>query len=112
VEKPVDVSVLEGLVGNDPAVISEFLRDFRASSARIAADLRAACQAGQAATAGAVAHKLKSSARSVGALVLGDLCAEMEKVGKAGDIEALKALLPRFESELTAVDKYIDSLQA
>ncbi|WP_239288760.1 PAS domain S-box protein, partial [Candidatus Nitrotoga sp. 1052] len=37
---PVDVSVLEGLVGNDPAVISELLRDFRSSSVRIAAELR------------------------------------------------------------------------
>lgn len=109
-KKPVEVSVLEALVGNDPAVINEFLQDFRASSARIAADLRAACQAGEAATAGAAAHKLKSSARSVGALVLGDLCAEMERVGKAGDIQAFKELMPRFESELSVVDQYIDSL--
>ena len=110
-QRSMDVGVLEALVGNDPAVINEFLRDFRASSARIAADLRAASQAGEAVTAGATAHKLKSSARSVGALVLGDLCAEMEVAGKAGDIEAVKALLPRFESELAVVDKYIDSLQ-
>lgn len=108
-DRSMDVSVLKALVGDDPAVIDEFLRDFRASSVRIAADLRAASQAGEAATAGAVAHKLKSSARSVGALVLGDLCAEMEKAGKAGDIEAVKALLPRFESELAVVTRYIDS---
>ncbi|MDN5836380.1 MAG: response regulator, partial [Nitrosospira sp.] len=112
VGKPVDVSVLEALVGNDPAMIDEFLRDFRASSARIAADLSAAAEAGHAETAGAAAHKLKSSARSVGAMALGELCAEMEKAGKAGDMKAVKALLPRFESELTAVDNYIDSLQA
>ncbi|MEO7559215.1 MAG: response regulator, partial [Nitrosospira sp.] len=110
-QRSMDVGVLEALVGNDPAVINEFLRDFRASSARIAADLRAASQAGEATTAGAAAHKLKSSARSVGALVLGDLCAEMEAAGKAGDIEAVKALLPRFESELAVVDKYIDLSQ-
>ena len=108
-ERPVEVSVLEGLVGNDPVVISEFLRDFRTSSARIAADLRAACQAGQTATAGAAAHKLKSSARSVGARRLGELCAEMEKMCKAGDIQALNTLLVGFEAELAAVDNYIDS---
>ena len=104
---PVDVRVLEALVGNDPAVISEFLQDFRASSAKIATELRTAYQTGQTAAIGAAAHKLKSSARSVGALALGELCAQMEQAGKAGDTAALAALLPRFEAELAAVDKYI-----
>ena len=109
-EGPVDVHVLEALVGDDPAVISEFLRDFRASSAKIAVELRVAYQAGQTAAVGAAAHKLKSSARSVGALALGELCAQMEQAGKAGDTTALMALLPRFEAELAAVNKYIGSL--
>ncbi len=107
---PVDVRVLEALVGDDPAVIGEFLQDFRASSAKIALELRTAYQAGQTAAVGAAAHKLKSSARSVGALALGELCAQMEQAGKAGDTAALAALLPRFEAELAAVDKYIGSL--
>jgi HPt (histidine-containing phosphotransfer) domain-containing protein len=111
VQKPVDVNVLKELVGDDPTVTSEFLRDFRTSSEKIAADLRSACQGGQAKIAGATAHKLKSSARAVGALALGELCAEMEQAGKAGDTQALNALLPRFESELAAVNQYIDSLQ-
>ncbi len=104
---PVDVRVLEALVGDDPVVIGEFLRDFRASSAKIALELRAAYQAGQAAVVAAAAHKLKSSARSVGALALGELCAQMEQAGKAGDTATLTVLLPRFEIELAAVDKYI-----
>ncbi|MDO8436891.1 MAG: PAS domain S-box protein [Nitrosomonadaceae bacterium] len=110
IEGPVDVHVLEALVGDDPAVISEFLQDFRASSAKIAVELRTAYQAGQTAAVGAAAHKLKSSARSVGALALGELCAQMEQAGKAGDTAALTALLPRFETELAAVDKYIAAL--
>jgi two-component system sensor histidine kinase/response regulator len=92
-------------------VISEFLHDFRASSGRIAAEIRNSSQMKQAQDAGAAAHKLKSSARSVGALGLGELCAEMEQAGKANDMLALNALLPRFETELRAVDTYIDSLQ-
>jgi CheY-like chemotaxis protein/HPt (histidine-containing phosphotransfer) domain-containing protein len=111
-KKPVDVSVLEGLVGKDPAVISEFLHDFRVSSARTAMDLRAACEASQPAPAAAAAHKLKSSARSVGALALGELCDSMEQAGKAGEMEALKELLPRFELELSSVSNYIDSLKS
>jgi CheY-like chemotaxis protein/HPt (histidine-containing phosphotransfer) domain-containing protein len=110
-KKPVDVSILESLVGNDAAVVSEFLHDFRVSSARTAMDLRTACEGGQPAPAAAAAHKLKSSARSVGALALGELCAEMEQAGKAGDMDALKELLPRFELELASVNSYIDSLE-
>jgi|GEM_PF-665980 len=108
--KPVDVSILEELVGKDPAVISELLLDFRSSSATIAAELRTACQAGQAAAVSAAAHKLKSSARSVGALALGELCAEMDQAGKAGDTKALEVLLPRFEAEMAIVDEYLGSL--
>jgi two-component system sensor histidine kinase/response regulator len=108
--KPLDVQVLEQLVGDDPAVISEFLRDFRTSSRKAAADLRAACTTGQAETAGAIAHKLKSSSRSVGALPLGEICAQMEQAGRTGDVGRLNELLPSFESELATVDKQIDSL--
>ena len=107
---PVDVSVLKTLVGDDVAVVREFLHDFRASSARIAAELRAACQRGEATATGAAAHNLKSSARSVGALKLGDLCAEMEQAGKAGENETLAVLLPGFEQELVAVEGCLDSL--
>jgi CheY-like chemotaxis protein/HPt (histidine-containing phosphotransfer) domain-containing protein len=108
-KKPVDISVLEGLVGNEPEIVQEFLHDFRASSGRIAGELRSACEAGDPQAAGAAAHKLKSSARSVGALELGELSARMEQAGKAGDIEGLKVLLPQFDAELAAVDAYIRS---
>jgi len=107
---PVDVSVLAGLVGNDPAVIHELLQDFRVSAAKTASELRAACAAGQAAVAGAAAHKLKSSACSVGALALGELCAAIEQAGKAGQIDVLTALLPHFEAEMAVVDEYLGSL--
>ncbi|MHB1053875.1 MAG: response regulator [Thiobacillus sp.] len=107
---PVDVSVLAEQVGNDQAVIHELLQDFRVSAAKIAMELRASCAAGQTTAAGAAAHKLKSSARSVGALALGELCAEIEQAGNAGDTEALTALLPRFEAEMAVVDAYLGAL--
>ena len=103
----VDVNVLKALIGDDGAMVREFLHDFRISAAKIAMELRTACAAGQATAAGALAHKLKSSARSVGALALGELCAGMEKAGKAGDTETLEALLPRFEQELLSVESFI-----
>ena len=107
---PVDVGVLKALVGDDPAVIRELLHDFRLSAAERAAELRSACAAGQATATGAAAHKLKSSARSVGALALGELCDAMEQAGKTGQVEALTVLLPRFEAEMAAVNEYLGSL--
>jgi PAS domain S-box-containing protein len=100
----VDVGVLKALVGDDPAVIRELLHDFRVGAATSAAELRAACANGQVAQAGALLHKLKSSARSVGALALGELCAEMERACEAGDTNALTALLPVFEQEMASVE--------
>ena len=105
----VDVNMLKALIGDDEALTREFLHDFRLSADKIAAELRIACMAGQTAVAGALAHKLKSSARSVGALVLGELCAAMEQAGKGGHADTLAALLPRFEAEIAAVDKYLGS---
>ena len=105
---PVDVKVLIGLVGDDPDLVREFLQDFRVSAAKIAAELRAGCAVGQTTAVVAAAHKLKSSARSVGAVALGELCAAMEEEGKAGDSNALAVLLPRFEAEMAVVNQYLD----
>jgi CheY-like chemotaxis protein len=110
VSKPLDVAVLAALVGDNPEVIGEFLEDFRRSARQCAAELRSAITAGRAAQAGALAHRLKSSARSVGALRLGELCAEIEQAGNVGQIEVLAALLPRFETEMAAVGEYLNAL--
>lgn len=105
---PVDVNVLKALVGDDEATIRDFLNSFRLNSKIVAAELRTACTAGQTSAAGALAHKLKSSARSVGALALGELCAEMEQAGKAGNADAMAALLPKFEQEQANVERFLE----
>jgi CheY-like chemotaxis protein/HPt (histidine-containing phosphotransfer) domain-containing protein/two-component sensor histidine kinase len=110
VSKPVDASVLAALVGDNPEIIEEFLHDFRNSATRIAAELKAAYASGHTAQVGALAHKLKSSARSVGALGLGELCDKIEQAGKSGRIELLATLLPCFEVEMAAVEDYLDTL--
>jgi PAS domain S-box-containing protein len=108
----VDVSVLESLIGDDAAMILEFLQDFQNSAATIALELKSACDHRQPVPASEQAHKLKSSARAVGALALGELCVQMEIAGRAGSTEALDTLLPRFEQELDAVNAFLDSLLA
>jgi CheY-like chemotaxis protein/HPt (histidine-containing phosphotransfer) domain-containing protein len=104
---PLDVRVLESLIGNDVDTVNQFVADFQSSAAQMTAELLGAYAAGQASHVAAQAHKLKSSARAVGALQLGELCAALERAGKTQDLPALAALMPAFEQEAVRVSLFI-----
>jgi len=103
----VEPQILEGLVGDDPIAIQRILEVFRNTFPAAAAELRDACAAGEAARVLAAAHKLKSSTRSIGALRLGNLCAEIEKASRSADGGRLKELLPRLDVEVAAVQTHL-----
>jgi CheY-like chemotaxis protein/HPt (histidine-containing phosphotransfer) domain-containing protein len=107
---PMDISVLEHLVGDDPVVVRDFLDVFRHGAVRGAADMREAFAAGELMRGGAEAHKLKSSARSVGALALGELCAELELASAARDADGLNRLLAAFDAEFDRVEHFLDAM--
>jgi signal transduction histidine kinase/HPt (histidine-containing phosphotransfer) domain-containing protein/ActR/RegA family two-component response regulator len=102
-----DVSVLEALVGSDPALIREFLEEFNVSIRRAGAELLTAVRLGHAVEAAAAAHKIKATARSVGAYPLAELCASIEDAGNASNLEGVRRLAPEFEAELRAVQNYL-----
>lgn len=104
---PVDLSVLRSLVGDDKAIVDEFLVDYLASARHLCGEMRAALTVGDTQQLSAAAHRLKSSSRSVGALALGDSCAELENFGKAGDKTALAQGMARFEAALALVEAEI-----
>ena len=108
--RPVDIQILRSLVGDDPQLLREFLQTFRTSAARIAQEVEQAYCAGSAAKTVAAVHKLKSAARSVGAMALGDLCADMEQAGAAGQIDALSMAFEHFKVEMAAVDQHLADL--
>jgi signal transduction histidine kinase/ActR/RegA family two-component response regulator len=103
----IDVRVLAALVGDDATVIREFLNDFHTSARQINHQLHTANATGDALAAGALAHQLKSAARSVGAVRLGEICAEMELAGKVADQTTLARLLPVFDTEWTRVEDFM-----
>ena len=107
---PVDVEVLRSLVGDDPELIREFLQTFRSSAARIAQEVEHAFRAGNATQTASAAHKLKSAARSVGAVELGEICADMERAGGAGQIETLIVGFDLFSREMRVVDQHLSEL--
>jgi PAS domain S-box-containing protein len=105
---PADLDVLRGLVGTDAAVIREVLQSFRNSAARCRKDIVAGTQSRSGTDAADAAHKLKSSARMIGAARLGEICAQIEAAGKAGDSELLDELLPAFVREIDGVFRFLD----
>lgn len=102
-----EVQVLRQLVGDDAETIRALLADWLESARILAADLRSARAAKNIQELAAVTHKLKSSSRSVGALALGDVCADIENVCKAGDRGMLEPLLHKFDAALGAAEREI-----
>lgn len=87
-----DAAVLTRMVGDNPARHRRLLEKFLANAQGQVADILSAATAGDCTAAGSVAHSLKSAARTVGAMQLGELCHAMEVAGKAGDGETCSAL--------------------
>jgi signal transduction histidine kinase/CheY-like chemotaxis protein/HPt (histidine-containing phosphotransfer) domain-containing protein len=94
----VDISVLKAIVGDDHETVQALLVEYVDCSAELADQLRAHLSEGRAREAAAVAHKLKSSSRSIGALPLGELCAEIEATAATADACALVQLGARFDA--------------
>jgi len=107
---PMDMRVLAELVGDEAAVIDEFVREFRVSLREGAAHIRAAALAGQTIAMAQAAHKLKSSARAMGALGLGSLCEQIEQEAGAGHTSEVAVLLTAFDAEVAMVVQYLASI--
>jgi CheY-like chemotaxis protein/HPt (histidine-containing phosphotransfer) domain-containing protein len=96
--KPIlDLRVLAELVGGESDALSEFLADYCGSLRESAEALQAAWAQGAADAVQAVAHRLKSSSHSVGALTLGQICERLETAGRRADLAAIHALMRDFE---------------
>lgn len=98
-----DPNALAQYVGDDPALISEFLRDYLESALTASDEINSAAAISDWVTVGAVGHRLKSSSRAVGALPLGECCEGLELAAEKGDERAMKDLLAEFQSHLKIV---------
>ena len=103
----VDLSIIRSLIGDDPQLLRQSLHDYLENAGESAGKIEAAAAIGDIAHVGAIAHRLKSSSRSIGALALGSLCADLENASKRGDgalvavhIEEFKRLYTELVAEL------------
>ncbi len=108
--KTVDQDVLKSLVGDATDILRELFSDYIVSARQLANELRRAYEAGDAMHVGAVAHKLKSSSRSVGALGFGDVCAELENVVKTKGCLYIAEDIRYFEETLIIVEAEINRI--
>jgi PAS domain S-box-containing protein len=105
----VDLSVLIELIGDEPAEIAEVLKTFRAVAEESSRELRKGVASRSNRIAADVAHKLKSTARSIGASRLGNICEEIEGSAEGASPDAMAGLVRGFEAELDAVFRVLDS---
>ena len=108
---PVDLGVLADLLGDDPQGVQDVLAAFRAGTAGSALAMARAHAGGEVQTMSDLAHKLKSTARAIGAVRLGQICADIEESAvthPTPHISVLDPLMADFEIELRAVHAFLD----
>ncbi len=108
--RPVDVTILQDMVGDDPDTVFGLLTDYRESLQHLTEELRAVYAQNDIRQVCAITHKLKSSSRLVGALALGELCADIERAGKAEDKSLIDEIMPQFSAAVAAVEADISKL--
>ena len=102
-----DADALDRLRELDPTgtsrLMERVLRAFHSSASRLAQQFREARASGDMQGIRHVAHTLKSSSASIGALALARLCAEIETSVRAEAFAALPERLDAMDRELAAV---------
>ncbi|WP_341939232.1 PAS domain-containing hybrid sensor histidine kinase/response regulator [Marinimicrobium sp. C2-29] len=93
-DAPLDLQVLRNLVGEDEAVVQEFIQSFESSSRELVQRLHRAAEMRDWHEVSEAAHSLKSSARSMGAAALGESCQDLEQAARSA-MESVKQSHPQ-----------------
>lgn len=99
---------LRSLVGTNAEIICDLLNEFLRGARDQVSQLRVAHSGGDLGQLGAIAHKLKSSSRAVGALALGDLCAELDSASKADERVRVWELMIELQPMFGEVERQIE----
>jgi HPt (histidine-containing phosphotransfer) domain-containing protein len=102
-----DSIVLPRLVGDNPAMHRRLLEKFLLSANEQVTRTVAATAIADTATVSEIMHALKSAARTVGALQLGELCDALESAGKDGDAPLCRSLTKELPEAFTLASQRI-----
>jgi len=104
---PFDLSFLKETFGDDRETIVEILKEFVDPSEVCCTEVEVAIRDDSLAGVVAGTHKLKSAARSIGALELADICDQLESAGKNGDWKPVRTMAPELKSRMRDVTEFI-----
>ncbi len=88
-----------------PALLARLIALYRAETPRQISALHAAASAGDATRLGHVAHTMKSSARGLGGMRLGEVCADCEAHAHAGRVAEATDLVAVIEREFANFER-------
>jgi HPt (histidine-containing phosphotransfer) domain-containing protein len=103
-----DPDALGALVGDNPATQQRLLTRFLVNAQAQREAILGAVAQGDLATLTTQAHTLKSAARSVGAMALGELCQTLETAGRQQDGPACSTLAEQLPTTLDAAQACIE----
>ena len=95
----------------DPSMLLRFIGRFGAGSRQRVAEMREAGSDGNAEGQGRIGHALKGTAANLGAVVLADVCRQVEDLGAAGQL-ADEALVARVEDEVDRATRALEEFAA
>ncbi len=103
----IDFNELSKFVGDDPAVHARILQSFLRHTPSSLDAMDTAMSSGDSGGMRSASHKLKSSARSIGALKLGEVCESLEHAADDADWTAIERLFSAMRPLYWAVEKRI-----
>jgi signal transduction histidine kinase/CheY-like chemotaxis protein len=89
----------------DAAALREVVSTFLDRSPSVLLALREAAARGDVAAVSASAHALKGTSATLGAFALSSLCAELERLARAGSMSDVVTQVPAIEAEYGSVDR-------
>ncbi len=103
----IDLSVLAQLLGYHPHKIRKFAFKFLQTSEAGFNEMEAALGAGELQKVRELGHRIKSSARAVGALGMAELCQQLEQLPENADAASARSLLDQLWQLLHQVSEHI-----
>ncbi len=108
-QEDIDPNALGNILGTqDPAILADYYNDFLDTNAPTVKQIEEAFQKKDLADISALAHKLKSAARTVGANALADCCQALETAGKDGDTEGVRRQMALLPNQFIRVQEWIE----